>query len=316
MDKDIRELNTKLMIWIIFFISSFNVLAQDMSFLLSPVAAPSQLAWEQSLAPQHNLKNQDSSTKVLNSTLRFGHTVKTEKLDYIIGGNYQHLDLDHKGILRDYYQYQLALGMRKNLSGNRFWFANITYGTASDKPFRNSDDDTFSANYIQKVSEKWFLVANYSNNRSFLNNIPLPGFFYIKDASRDKLTILGFPFIMLMRKYQDFSFRYISLLPWKHDLRLSYNRAFWFQPYLAFKQEVTNFFRHDREEIDYRTFFVEKKMGLGMEIIPSKSLKLDFFAGHSFDRKIFEAKNYSDKKQNKLLFADSLFLESKLSYSF
>ena len=290
--------------------------AQDFNFLFTPAAPASQLAFENLTQPQEQLQNQEGKSKLLKNRLLLGHTIRTEKIDYVVGANYLHLDMDKQGILRDYTQYQLSLGVRKNLANNKFWFANLSYGAASDRPFKNADDDTISGNYIRKLSEKWFLAVNYSNNRSFLNNVPLPGFFYLKDLSREKTTVIGFPFLLLMRNVGDWSFRYLGLLPWTHQARVSYSKFFIFQPYLGYEQEVMNFFRHDRDKSNQRTFFFQRKLGLGVDIKLIKSLKFDLFMGHAFDREIFEAKNFSDKKSREIRFADSLFIETKLSYSF
>ncbi|HLT22458.1 MAG TPA: hypothetical protein VKZ84_03410 [Bacteriovoracaceae bacterium] len=299
------------MIWPFILLLSSWVNAQDFNFLLTPGGPTTYLTFENQTQPK------ESDTKVLNQRFMLGHTVKTEKLDYVVGTNYQHLDFDNKSSsLRDYSQYQLSLGVRKNLSHNKFWFANVSYGSASDRPFKNADDDTISANYIRKTSDRWVMVVNYSNNRSFLNNIPLPGFFYIKDMTRQKTTIIGFPFLLLMRNVGDWSYRYLGLLPWRHQARVSYSKFSKVHPYVGFEQEVFNFFRHDREKSNQRTFFFQRRLGVGADFKLVTQLKLDLFLGHSFDREIFEARNFSDKKSSKTRFDDSFFIETKVSYSF
>jgi len=316
MDNYFPERNTLVMLWMILIFFSSWSFAQDFSFLLTPAAPPSQLALENMTSPQEELTNKEGETKVVHSRFIFGHTVKSEKLDYLIGGNYQHLDFDKNEVLRDYYQYQLSLGVRKQLPHNRFWFANVSYGTASDRPFKNSDDDTISANYIRKTSDKWFFVLNYSNNRSFLNDIPIPGFFYVKEAGKEKTTILGFPFIFVLRNVGNWSYRYFGLLPWRHQARVSYSKFPKTQPYVGYEQDVFNFFRHDRQEVNDRVFFFQRKIGLGIDLKFFKAAKVDLFMGHSFDREIFEAKNFSDKKSFRSRLANTVFIESKISYSF
>ena len=43
-----------------------------------------------------------------------------------------------------------------------------------------------SLNYIRKVSTNWYGLVNYSNNRTFFNNIPIPGFIYVQELTRDR----------------------------------------------------------------------------------------------------------------------------------
>ncbi len=299
------------MIWPFIFFLSTLVYAQDFNFLLTPGGPSSYLTFENQTQPK------EGETKILNQRFIFGHTIKTEKLDYVVGGNYQHLDFDNKSSsLRDYSQYQLSLGVRKKLSDNKFWFANVSYGSASDRPFKNADDDTISANYIRKTSDRWVMVVNYSNNRSFLNNIPLPGFFYIKDMTREKATIIGFPFFLWMRHTGYWSYRYLGLLPWRHQARVSYSKFSRVHPFVGFEQEIFSFFRHDRDKTNQRVFYFQRKLGIGADFKLIPRLKFDLFLGHSFDREIFEAKNFSDKKSSKSRLDSSLFIETKISYSF
>lgn len=301
-----------------FFIFFFctQLWAQDISSFFSPSHHVGQLSMENLIQPKVESESREE-TKMVNSRLDAQYNIKTEKFDYLIGANYRHLDFDNNiKINRDYYQYQGSLGVKKHLSNNRFWLTTLSYGTASDRPFKNANDDTISANFIKKTSDKWFFVLNYSNNRVFLNNIPFPGFFYVKEATREKMTIFGLPFFLFVRQYGDWSFKYLGFLPWTHQARVSFVKFFWIRPYLGFEQGVMNFFRHDREDLAHRVFFFQRKIGTGVEMFLTKHLKLDTFVGHSFDTEIFEARNFNDKKFNTIKFENSMFLETKLILSF
>lgn len=291
-------------------------MAQDIALFFSPSMHVGQLSFENMTSPKTDVKGDGEKSKITNSRFDAQYTKRGDSYDYLFGLNYRHFDLDHGKGNRDFFQYQGSIGIKKNLADNRFWLTTLSYGTASDRPFKNADDDTITINYVQKTSDKWFFVINYSNNRAFLNNIPFPGFFYMKDVSREKTTIFGLPFFLFIRQYGDWSVKYLGFLPWTHQARLSFTKFFWIRPYVGFEQGVISFFRHDREELKDRVFFFQRKVGTGLEVFLSKSLRVDTSFGHVFDREIFEAKNFSEKKKGSTRFDASLYLEMKLVYTF
>src|SRR5690606_26064877 len=109
---------------------------------------------------------------------------------------YQKLDLnDQAEFVRDYYNVQGSISYRRMTEDQNFWSAAVSFGSASDEPFKNGRDSTLGANFLKKFNRRWFGILNYSNNRSFLNNIPLPGFIYVKEMSQERSLILGFPIV-------------------------------------------------------------------------------------------------------------------------
>src|SRR5690606_12799452 len=138
------------------------------------------------------------------------------------------------------------VGYRKETEADKFWFMSLSYGSASDRPFKNNRDNTLGANFIKKFNSNWFALVNYSNNRNFLNNIPIPGFFYIKEMSREQTLVFGIPFIFWMKPISDnWSFRYLGLLPWTHRLKILYTKFAMISPYVSLEQSPQSYFRHD-----------------------------------------------------------------------
>lgn len=247
--------------------------------------------------------------------INVSHSHKFDPATWTVGAKVQELDFSrHDEYLRDYESYQGTLGYRRPTEDGNFWSLMGTYGSASDRPFKNADDGTVSVNGIKKFSPHWFGVINYSNNRAFLNNIPLPGFFWVKEMTKEKALIIGFPFVFWMTPVgENFSLRYLGLLPWSHRLRLSYRR-YSYRPHINFEQAPQSYFRHDREEKRHRVFWFERRLGLGVEK-RFGPLVADVQGGLAFDRQLYEARNFSESKQrlNKLSNSSFVSLNLKLS---
>lgn len=243
--------------------------------------------------------------------------LQDEKQFVTVGGRWQNLDFsENQQGLRDYHNIQGSVVYRRFLPENRFWSMNVNYGSASDRPFKNGRDGTIGATYLHKTSARWMLLVNYSNNRTFLNNVPLPGFVYLHSMSRESTLILGFPFAYWVTPVgKKLSFRYFGLLPWSHKAKLVWvNEKH--EPYLGFEQSLQSFFDTRREEKTDRTFWFERKFMLGLEGKFLKNLSYDVQSGLAFDRTLFEARNYSEEKNYLTNFANGLYVAFNLKLSF
>ena len=295
---------------------SNQVFAQDLSFLMDN-APTTNIEADGLYAPEQDFENDSDNSKVLFSRLQASHAFRKEQSTWIVGGRSEKLDLSSQNpSLDDYYSYQLSLSYRRRQDDGKFWSLNGSYGTASDRPFKNSEDSTVGLTYIQKFSPRWFGVVNYSNNRAFLNNIPLPGFFWVKELSKEKTLVVGFPFIVWVTPIsQNWSFRYLGILPWHHRLRLVYD-AKWVNPFVGLEQSPQNFFRHDREKQRERFFWFERRVGAGLEGRLGPHYRYELFNGLAFDRQFFEAKNFSESKQELNNLENSYFVSLNLKISF
>lgn len=288
-----------------------DLFAQDLSFLTDDKTR-TILELDQSLSPSERYENSSRESKVNISNLALAHTMRKNMKSVTASYRSQKLDLSEN----DFYNIQGSLAYRQMNEEGNFWSFGASFGAASDRPFKNGRDNTLSVTYLQKINPRWFGVLNYSNNRPFLNNVPLPGFFWIKEMSAEKTFIIGFPFLVWTHPLGSrLSFRYMGLLPWTHRVRLVYKGdVVW--PYLAIEQGPMNFFRHDRDKTNERFFWFERKLGGGFEGKINSLLKYDFFAGLSFDRQFFEARNFSEKKNNLTHLKNSFVTSLNLKFNF
>ena len=193
-----------------------------------------------------------------------------------------------------------------------------SFGSSSDKPFKNGSDGTVLINSTYQLNEKWVILGNYSNNRTFLNNIPLPGFIYVQEQSRHETVMLGFPFIYVLKPFsgEDFSFKYIGILPYNHKLRVLYNRWSLFKPYIGYEQGPIAFFYSERTSEKLRTFWFERKAMLGLEKSFGPFLKIDFQFGHSFNREYFSAQSFARRHSDVRKIQDGVYGLINLKSSF
>lgn len=293
--------------------------AQEFFNFLSPESPSTTLELEGIYLPMSDVEGGRQRAQIMGRGIGVSQRVfNDDKHQVSVGARYQQLDLtDDSPLLRDFYNQQGSVSIKRELKDNKFWLASISYGSASDRPFKNNRDNTLSANYIQKINSKWFIAGNYSNNRTFLNNIPLPGFFYVKEMSREKAFVIGFPFLLFLRPLSNnWSIRYLAILPWTHRMKLLYTNWKFIKPYLGYEQSPQTYFRHDRDSRNDRFFWFERRASLGIEGGISRAMKFDFSAGYAFDRQFFESRNFSQSKDFLINLENSFFVGLNLRYNF
>ena len=293
--------------------------AQEFFSFLTPNTPQTSIELEGGYSPMSDIDGGRDQTQVLPTAIGANQKIYDKGKNLVtLGGKWQKLDLSARSNqLNDFYNIQGSVGYRRMLENDNFAFTSISYGSASDRPFKSNRDNTISANYIQRFSSKWFGIANYSNNRTFLNNVPLPGFLYVKEMTRERSMIIGFPIFYWMTPLgEDFSFRYFGILPWTHRLKFLYTKYKFILPYVGYEQAPQTYFRDDREKRRDRFFWFERRVGAGVEGGISRGFRFDFFTGWAFDRQFYEARNFSEKKNFLLNLESAPFVQLNLRHAF
>lgn len=308
----------RIFIFVVLFFSRVSY-AQEFFSFLTPNTPNTSIEMEGGFSPQSDIDGGIDRTQILSTAVGANQKVYDQGKNLVtLGGKWQKLDLTAQSkALNDFYNIQGSVGYRRMYDDNRFGFVSLSYGSASDRPFKSSRDNTLSANYIHKFNERWFGVANYSNNRTFLNNVPLPGFFYVKEMTKEKALIFGFPIVYWMTPLSNnWSFRYLGILPWTHRAKLLYTKYKFFLPYIGYEQAPQTYFRDDRESKRDRFFWFERRVGLGVEGGFPRGFRYDLFSGLAFDRQFFEARNFSEKKNFVIDLEKAPFVQLNLRYAF
>ncbi len=203
------------------------------------------------------------------------------------------------------------------LEDRKFIGMSVSYGSSSDRPFKDGRDGALVLNLIHQQNEKWIWLVNYSNNRAFLNNVPLPGVLFIKENTREKMLMFGFPFIHLVLPVmnKNFIFRYTALLPYNHHLKILKPLNF-VHLFVGLDQSTQSYFDSRRLSDDKRTFWFERRSSIGVEKSFGPFLKIDFQSGLAFNRKYFEARSFMRNRSNIFSIKDGIFVGLNLKSSF
>jgi hypothetical protein len=195
---------------------------------------------------------------------------------------------------------QGGAGYSHEIGDRRRWGASAALGSASDRPFLTWRDDEAQASvYYQMPSRErnsWIFLLNYSNNRPFANNVPIPGFAYVIDDPAHRLdAVIGFPFLHVRWRPNENWTMSASLFGGgasysleasrKLDERLSF--------YARLERTPLQWMRAERANTSDRLIFDSKTADVGLRAKLGREISLDASIGRAFDRSFFEARDAS-----------------------
>lgn len=198
---------------------------------------------------------------------------------------------------QELHRFDLGAQYSTTLKDRGFFGVRGSVGSASDKPFHSKDEMTFSLSsfYTRPSggSGQWIYTVFLSNNNSFANYIPIPGFIYLY-RNQGFTGMFGLPFL---------SMQWTPKAPWifsmsyfitNFNTEVAYGLRDRFQTFAGFAISQQNFLRADREEGTDRLFFNEKKVFLGIRSPLTNEVSAELQSGLSFDRKLKEGKRFND----------------------
>jgi len=211
---------------------------------------------------------------------------------------------------------------RRKLDNGWIVGAGVDIGSPSDKPFDSCEETAVSAMGSLRIPagerDAWLLFVQYSNNRSFLPNVPIPGVAYqwIPDPKRLR-AVVGVPFSQLYAEPIDRLYIQLRYLLVRHvHAEVGYRALDTLKIYASFDWDNDSFFRAGRHENDDRIFYYEKRVTTGVRWEICEGLTADVFGGYAFDRLFFEGDKYDDRNQSRIDFSDGAFVGIKASYRF
>lgn len=305
----------------LFFLVLGNAFAQDFGSLFRPGPSKRNISFEEILYAPTKVHQSRDELELRNWRLRANAPVWSDGAQEVtVGAEAGDLVMHHENpLLKNYRTLQGNIGWRRYVEKNRVRSVSVSFGSSSDAPFARERNSVASANYLHQTSEKWWFAVNWSNNRNFANGIPIPGFFYVAKASREENLILGLPFVFWRKRFGNgFNTQMTSFFPWNHQAEAGY---FW-KPTtgasIGFEHRPQQFLRDDRQSKRDRFFFVEQRAYVVVQgtAIPSV-LQWRLEAGRAFNRRVFEARNFSQKdKRFNINFEDANFLALQVTSSF
>jgi len=164
--------------------------------------------------------------------------------------------------------------------------ADLVVGSQSDRPFATINEDSMRADvaYSWRASDfnTWRFSLNYSNNRPFLNGIPIPGItFKHENGSRFGVT-LGVPFVSAWARFLGRGMINGSLTPASALAQVSYSLHGDTRLYTSYIWDNDTFFLANRTILRQRFFLYDQRLALGLVQPVNHQLALDISAGREF----------------------------------
>ncbi len=185
----------------------------------------------------------------------------------------------------------------------------LGYGSASDQLFKDKSVSTISATAFYSNTEdavgRWIWLLSYSDNRTFANGVPLPGFAYIYRPSADFFGVFGFPFLFIRAKAFENYYYSVLLGPYVYRLDFSKPIAGPVQAYIATDHTNQSYYRKSRSIDDEHFYYSETKLQAGIRSPISQMMFADVFGGLVFGRSFLEAKSFRYNDD------DRVFLENR-----
>ncbi len=189
---------------------------------------------------------------------------------------------------------------RKTLTSGRM-AVNATVGGAGTQIFSNGRTPILTASFVlDKPAENgnsWLYFVNYSNNRTLLNNIPLPGIAYAFKKPTSTI-VLGLPFSFIL--WRPDPWMLVSVIsPFVSNVEVAYR--FW-GPLQLYSGVAWNprAYQNLVEGSEDRLIYNKKEASLGVRAFlgPKGSLSLAYT--QEFDRKFLLGRSVGDASSDKI----------------
>ena len=280
--------------------------------------------------PAEDVKGQYTDFKLFEHQASVGVPLyQDDRREWSLSSNLNYQKIETGAILPDtgqkfpgeLWNVNLGSSYRQLLSNGWISGISLSVGSASDRPFASIDETVVTTNLSVRVPaggrNAWLFLVNFSNNREFLNYIPIPGVGYWYEPNNRVQAMIGIPFVFLrVKPYENLSFDlfYLPINTVHAGATLRVSRPV--QLYTAFDWATQRYFLADRQEQKDRLFYYEKRISAGIRIHVADPVTLDLSGGYAFDRFYFEGENYSDTGRNRVDLADGPFFWARVLFLF
>ncbi|HOG16337.1 MAG TPA: hypothetical protein PLB96_03240 [Syntrophales bacterium] len=306
--------------------------AGDLPALLQPELGKvrTKISWEGTLYPSRRIDRTGGDFAATRHDLSLQVPVRQNSDDeWTVAATVRHDGIETEATLpdtgerfpADLWDMRFGAAYRHRHDDGRISGGFFSLGSASDKPFNSSREDTVQVSGFLRLPSgernAWLLLLSYSNNREFLNHVPLPGIAYSWSPSDKFSGILGIPYLWLSYKPQKDVTLQASYLP----VRTVHAEAAWkwiekCSLFAAFDWSCRRYLRAGRTDSEHGLFYYEKRAGGGVRLETIQDVFLELEGGYAFDRFYFEGKDYSDRDRNRLDIHDGPYSSARLTFQF
>ncbi|HEX4892064.1 MAG TPA: hypothetical protein VFV47_02155 [Hyphomicrobiaceae bacterium] len=209
------------------------------------------------------------------------------------------------------WEFQASGAFSRRLGDRRAWGFSAGMGSASDEPFRTIHETEARATAYREFPSRernsWMLFLAYSNNRSFLNNVPFPGVAYVfREPVPGLKAAVGLPFVSL--SYQpgkNWSGNLSAFGPANLSAEGARRLCSEAWLYARYERNPSQWLRAGRTERSDRLIFDQHEARLGVRSPSWNGLSMDLSIGRAFRRRFFESRDASRSNVPKAELADA-----------
>lgn len=167
------------------------------------------------------------------------------------------------------------------------------YVSESDQPFQQDRSKwlDLSATYAFAKNQKqqWILMIDYSKNRGYLNNIPIPLVGVIYPIQNGFTMTVGLPFLKLEKNTPEWRYL-LTATPTGVRGKVVKNLDSLFAVGGQAGYSTRSYLHLNRIQNNMRLFYEEKFLEGNLKVKASGIIRIGFAAGYAFDRDFYEAK--------------------------
>lgn len=194
---------------------------------------------------------------------------------------------------------EVGAAFTRKLGERRRWGASVGAGSASDELFHTIRETEFRGSLFREFPSRehdsWLLFLAYSNNRSFLNNIPFPGAAYVfRRPSAGFEATVGVPFVAL--SYQPTPRWKLSVAafgPTNLSAEVSARATGPFSIFMRAERRPLQWLRAGRLERSDRLIFDRQELRAGLRGALPGGFSVELSGGRDVRRRFYESRDAS-----------------------
>ncbi len=240
---------------------------------------------------------------------------QTTRDEWSLSARLRYQDYETRAVLPDtderfpneLYDVRGGVGYRHKFDNDWILGGNLTFGSASDKPFHSEDELIVRATGLLRVPsgdrDAWIFTLIYASDQEMiggLRHVPIPGVAYQWKPTDQFTAVIGFPFTSVEYKPTDKLTLDLTYFP----MRTVHARAMYavFRPlrvFLGFDSDHDAYFRSARGDPNDQFFYYEKRATAGMRF-DLRHVGVEVTGSYVWDRFYFEGERFSDRYDNRI----------------
>ncbi len=308
---------------------------EDFTRLLTPVRGRPPIIFDYQFRfyPSASVRSDESSWRQHENEISFHMPLAGGRGHVWSGGfRYHHFDIStdaalpqtpEAGMPSELAEVDLNISYQRLFENQHYLGVTGKLGSASDQLFHSRRETDLTLLGIWQIpaedNRSWFIFLSYASRAPALglDHVPLPGFAHLWLTDEGDWYMLGIPASALRVEALPGTYLNLFYLPVRNvSASITWEAHKDLTLYTAFNWENNRFWRAAREDSDQSLNIHQAKLSIGSRWSIMENLSLSAKTGKVFERSVYEAKRYSQRRDNRLQIADGWFAELKAEWRF